>query len=112
MAGLVGADPPACIGLEGEAAGDGVEVEGPGDAALVEKSDSAPSGVALVGATAIVKLACEELVVGFSLAVQRAELDQVFAADAELAPPLQPIMAAAVSTIETRAERYIFPSCC
>jgi hypothetical protein len=36
----------------------------------------------------------------------------VFAADAELAPPLQPIMAAAVRTNGTRAERYIFPSCC
>jgi hypothetical protein len=36
----------------------------------------------------------------------------VFAADAELAPPLQPVMAAVARTIETRAERYIFPSCC
>ena len=36
----------------------------------------------------------------------------LFAADAELAPPLQPVTAAAARTNETRTERYIFPSCC
>jgi hypothetical protein len=36
----------------------------------------------------------------------------VFAAEAALAPPLQPAVAAVARTNETRAERYIFPSCC
>ena len=36
----------------------------------------------------------------------------LLAAEAELAPPLQPIEAAAARMNETRTERYIFPNCC